>query len=81
MGREIEVLANILEVDVEHRRQKTEERRLHMLSLQSGQESTAIRSVRAELASNPTAARREHLEALLPESQGQGEVEASQEDK
>ena len=76
MGRETEVLANILEVDVEQRR-----RRIHMLSLQSGQESTAIRSVRAELASNPTAARRKHLEALLPESQGQGEVEASQEDE
>lgn len=81
MGRETEVLANILEVNAEQRRQKTEERRIHMENLQSGQESTAIRSVRAELASNPTAARREHLEALLTESQGQGEVEASQEDE
>lgn len=77
MGREAEVLANILEVDVEQRR-----RRIHMLSLQSdpGDRDMATENeVRRELAANPTAARREHLEALLP--QVQGEVEASQEDE
>lgn len=81
MATEVEALGRIVEDKPDELRQKAEERRLHMLSLQSGQESTEIRSVRAELASNPTAARREHLKALLPKSQGQGEVEASQEDE
>ena len=79
MGRETEVLANILEVDVEQRR-----RRIHMLSLQSDPRrdrdmaDRAEADVRRELAAKPTAARREHLEALLPQVQVEAEGSAKE---
>lgn len=79
MGREIEVLANILEVDIEYRRQRNEQRKVQMEKLQSGHEDKAIRGIRAELASNPTIARKAHLEALLP--QDDEAAEAAQENE